>query len=721
MPTLFEREDLFEPERYELAEGLPYQFELDRREFLGAAGAGLLITVSGSIGCGEPGAAAAEANPPSRLHIAKDGLITVMTGKVEVGQGSRTQLTQAAAEEMRVPVGSIQLIMADTSRVPDDGSTAGSRTTPRTVPAVRKAAAAAREILIRAAAERWGVSAGDLEVRAGTVSHPEGEQKLTYGDLADSEQLTATLAEPAPEDVSITRVERWQVLGQSVPRVDNTAIVTGAHRFPSDIVRPGMLYGRVLRAPSYGATLSKIDLTAAEKMENIAVVRDGDFIGCAAPTSRQAQQALDALARTAQWTTSDHPSSDELFSHLKQHAVTKGEGRRGPRSRTKGSVQDGSSVVKRTLTATYQVPYIQHAPMEPRAAVAEWKDGTLTVWTGTQRPNGVQQQLVEAFRLNADKVRVIVPDTGGGFGGKHTGEVAIEAARLAKEAERPVSLRWTREEEFAWAYFRPAGLLEVRAGLDDHGSIVAWEFTNYNAGTAAIESPYNLPNTATQYFPSESPLREGSYRGIAATANNHVREAFMDELAAAANVDPLEFRLRHLDDSRLEAVLRAAAKRFGWQENLTRKPGIGVGIAGGLEKGSYVAACVEVAVDRDAKSIRVLRIVEAFECGAIHNPRNLKAQVEGSIIQGLGGALTEEIRFESGRLLNGSFARYPVPRFKDIPPIETVLIDRPDLPSVGGGETPIIAIAPAIANAVHSATGVRVRSLPITADALQRA
>lgn len=721
MPTRFEREDLFEPERYELAEGLPYQFELDRREFLGAAGAGLLITVSGSVGCQQQGAAGEGAAPPSRLHIAKNGLITVMTGKVEVGQGSRTQLTQAAAEEMRVPVDSVRLVMADTDRVPDDGSTAGSRTTPRTVPAVRKAAAAAREILIRTAAELWGVSAEGLQVRAGTVSHPDGVEKLTYGDLADSEQLTATPAESALEDVSLTRVERWEVLGQSVPHIDGRDIVTGAHRFPSDIVRLGMLYGKILRAPSYGATLSKIDLAPAEKMKHVTVVRDGDFVGCAAPTSRQAQRALDAVAQTAEWQMSDHPSSRELFSYLKQHAVREGDGRRGPRSRTRGSVQEGFSAAKRTLTATYQVPYIQHAPMEPRAAVAEWKDGKLRVWTGTQRPNGVQQQLVEAFRLADDKVRVIVPDTGGGFGGKHTGEVAIEAARLAKEAGRPVSLRWTREEEFAWAYFRPAGLFEVRAGIDDRGAIVAWEFTNYNAGTAALESPYNLPNTATQYFPSESPLREGSYRGIAATANNYVRESFMDELAAAANLDPLEFRLLNLDDSRMEVVLRTVAERFDRQKNRTRKPGVGVGIAGGFEKGSYVAACVEVEVDRGRGSVRVLRIVEAFECGAIQNPGNLKAQVEGSIIQGLGGALTEEIRFENGRLLNGSFARYRVPRFKDIPPIETILIDRKDLPSAGGGETPIIAIAPAIANAVYSATGVRVRSLPITGDALRRA
>ena len=711
--------DLHEPERYELTEGPPYRFEVDRREFLGAAGAGLLITVSGAVACRQQGTAAGGDAAPSRLHIANDGVITVMTGKVEVGQGSRTQLMQAAAEEMRVPLDSVRLIMADTDRVPDDGATAGSRTTPRTVPAVRKAAAAAREALLRAASETWGVGLDRLRMSDGVVSLPGDPRKLTYGDLAESEQLTAMLATSAPEDVSLTRVENWEVLGQSVPRADGRDIVTGAHRFPSDIVLPGMLHGKVLRAPAYGATLSRIDVSVARKMAGVVAVRDADFVGCAAPTSHRARQALEAVAQTAEWNTADHPSSQGLFSHLKEHAVKEGSGRRGPRRRTKGSVEDGFSAATQTLTATYQIPYIQHAPMEPRAAVAEWKDGKLTVWTGTQRPNGARQQLVEAFRLAADKVRVIVPDTGGGFGGKHTAETAIEAARLAQEAGHPVSLRWTREEEFAWAYFRPAGLFEVRAGIDDRGAITAWEFTNYNAGAAAIESPYNIPNTVTQFFPSQSPLREGSYRGIAATTNNHAREAFMDELAAAANVEPLEFRLRNLKDSRMEAVLRTAAEHFGLAARRGRRPGVGVGIAGGFEKGSYVATCVEVEVDRRRGNVRVQHLVEVFECGAVQNPRNLKAQVEGSIIQGLGGALTEEIRFENGRLLNGSFADYRVPRFKDIPPIETILLDRKDVPSVGGGETPIITVAPAIANAVYDAIGVRVRSLPISGGVLR--
>jgi len=720
MPRRVAEPGLLEPERYELYEGLPYVFELDRREWLAVAGAGLLITASGSVACGQSGSTEEGADSPARLHIAEEGTVTVLSGKVEVGQGSRTQLTQAAAEEMRIPLESVRMVLADTDLTPDDGSTAGSRTTPSTVPRVRKAAAAAREILLRTAAEEWNKDTASLSVRDGVVKEPGGARMLSYADLASSKRLTSATDESLPANVTLTPPGRWQSLGRSPERVGGRDIVTGKHRYPSDILRPGMLYGKVLRPPSYGATLLEVNLGAAEQMHGVTAVHDGGFVGCAAPTSRQAQQAVDAIAKSARWETPEQPSDKDLFRILKERVVVEGEGRRGPRRRVKGSTEEGFAQAKQTLSASYQVPYIQHAPMEPRAAVAEWKDGKLTVWTGTQRPLGVWGQLVEAFRLSEDRVRVINPDTGGGFGGKHTGEVAIEAARLSKAAERPVSLRWTREEEFSWAYFRPAGLFELSAGLNEAGRVSAWEMTSYNAGTAGLESPYKIANTKTQYFPSESPLREGSYRGIAATTNNFAREAFMDELAAAAGKDSLEFRLANLDDARLRAVLKAAAERFGWNER-KRRERVGAGLAGGIEKGSYVAACVEAEVDPGSGEVRVRRLVMAYECGAIQNPQNLQAQVDGSIIQGLGGALTEEIRFENGRLMNGRFSRYPVPRFRDVPPIETVLINRKNLPSVGAGETPIIAVAPAIANAVYDATGVRARSLPIGGEAFKRA
>ena len=693
---------------------MPIEETVDRREFISAVGAGLLITTSASFAQrgrrGPPGARTLGA----RLHIAEDGIVTVFTGKIEVGQGSRTEITMAAAEELRLPVERIRLVMGDTELTPNDGGTAGSRTTPSTIPAVRRGAAMAREILIDAAGQRWRVDRAGLEVRDGVVTDPATKRRLAYAELARLETPSKAFGSAIPSDVEITRVAEWRVLGTSAKKVDGDRMVTGQHRFPSDTKRPNMLYGAVLRPPSYGASLESVDLGPARKMAGVIAIRETDFTGCAAPTSWRARKAVEAIAETARWKTSDHPSSETLSSYLKQHAVTEGSGSRGPRVREEGSVDDALASAKTVLRASFDVPYIQHAPMEPRAAVAEWANDKLTVWVGTQQPLRVRQQLEEAFGLAPERVRVIVPDTGGGFGGKHSGEVAIEAARLAKAAGRPVSLRWTREEEFAWAYCRPAGVFETRAGLDEQGAIVAWEHTTYNAGASALASPYRIPNRRESFLPSASPLREGSYRALSATTNNFARECFMDELAEAAGADPLAFRLANAEESRLRAVFEAAAERFDWKRRKrSRQPGIGVGLAGGTEKGSYVAACVEVAADRERRTVEVREVCQAFECGAVLHPDNLRAQVEGCILMGLGGAMDEGMRFENGRLLNGRFSRYRVPRFRDVPRMETVLLNRPDLPAVGGSETPIIAVAPAVANAVWDAIGVRVRSLPI--------
>jgi CO/xanthine dehydrogenase Mo-binding subunit len=696
MPDRWEE---LEPDRHELREALPYRFELDRREFVAATGAGLLLVVTG---CSSSGATPKER---TRLHIGTDGVVTVFSSKVEFGQGSRTQLSQAVAEELRIGIDSVRMVLADTDQTPDDGATAGSRTTPSTVPRVRKAAAAARELLQATAAKSWGVDPTTLEVENGIVRH-NGNQ-LSYADLAANPSTAATDDKSIPAGVSVRATAAWTTLGNNAPKVQSREVVTGQHRYPSDIVRPGMLYGKILRAPAYAATLKSLDESALADFPAVQLVRDGEFVGCVAPTSFEAREAVAKLAESATWEFAPHVSSDEVFDHFKEHAVIEGSGRRGPRISEKVSDAAAGKTATTTLEARYTTAYIQHAPMEPRAAVAEWVDGRLTVWTGTQRPNGVRSQLEETFRRREGSVRVIVPDSGGGFGGKHTGEVAIEAARLSKAVGKPVWLRWTREEEFTWAYFRPAGLFEMQAGIDGEGKIVNWDFTTYNAGASSITPPYVSPAVRTAYYPSDSPVRHGSYRGIAATTNNFARECFIDELATAAGIDPLEFRLKNLDDERMIVVLKTAAERFGWRQNGST----GIGIACGTEKGSYVATCAEVTID--SGEIRIVRLVEVFECGAVQNPRNLRAQVEGSVIQGIGGALYEGVRFANGRLENNLFSRYRVPRFGDVPPIETVLLDRDDLPSAGGGETPIISVAPAIANAVFAATGKRLRQLPL--------
>jgi len=310
-------------------------------------------------------------------------------------------------------------------------------------------------------------------------------------------------------------------------------------------------------------------------------------------------------------------------------------------------------------------------------------------------------------------VRVIVPDTGSGYGGKHTGEAAVEASRLAKAANKPVKLQWTREEEFTWAYFRPAGVIDVRAGARSDGTLLAWEFHNYNSGPAAINTFYTIPNQKIEFHPTQSPpLRQGSYRGLAATANHFARESAMDELAQALGIDPLEFRLKNIDDARLRAVFEAAARRFDWGKRPTA--GHAFGIAGGFEKGGYVATCAEVSVDPNSRGVSIARVVEAWDCGPVVNPNGLRNQIEGAIVQAIGGALFEDVHFDQGRVLNPHFSSYRVPRFRDVPKIEVEIIDRKDQKPFGAGETPIVGLAPAVANAVFNATGKRIRSMPLT-------
>jgi isoquinoline 1-oxidoreductase len=308
-------------------------------------------------------------------------------------------------------------------------------------------------------------------------------------------------------------------------------------------------------------------------------------------------------------------------------------------------------------------------------------------------------------------VRVIVPDTGSGYGGKHSGEVAIEAARLARGAGKPVKLVWSREEEFRWAYFRPAGVIDVSAGARADGTISAWTFDNYNSGPAAIRPTYAIANQRVTFHPSDSPLRQGSYRGLAATANNFAREMHVDELARLVKMDPLAFRLKNLEDARLRAVLEAAAEKFGWG----RKPanGNGVGIACGFDKGGYIAACAEVAASRGNGEPKIVRVVAAFDCGAVVNPAGLRSQISGGIIQGIGGALFEQVDFADGVIRTARLAQYRVPRFSDVPEIDVILVNRKDQPSMGAGETPIIALAPAVGAAIFDATGVRPRGLPM--------
>ena len=742
-----------EPERYELSAAPPYRFDLDRRDFFKFLGAGVLV-----VSVLKPAVVAQESGGASRrrgeslpqeidawLHIGEDGKITVYTGKVEVGQNIRTSLSQAVSEELHVSIDKVELVMGDTQLTPFDMGTFGSRTTPTMNLQLRKVAAAARETLIDLAAKQWNIDRQHLVAADGKITESQSNRSIgagkgkqliqtvapdqalvpaatgkatdsnsnrsiDYGAVVKGKQLTQTVA----SDQTLIPAANWKVAGQSASKVDGRDFVTGAHKYPSDQKLPDMLYGKVVRPTAFGATLTSLDSQKAEQMGAV-VVHDGDFVGVAASTPELAKAAHAAVH--AEWKAEPQPSNKELFDYLRKN-TTEGTDPTGDGDRHDvGSVDQAFASADHKLQQTYTVSYIAHVPLEPRAALAKWDGDSVTVWTGTQRPFGVRGQLAEAFHLPEDKIRVLMPDMGSGYGGKHTGETAIEAARLAKAAKRPVKLVWTREEEFTWAYFRPAGVIDVTSAVRNDGSITAWEFHNYNSGSAGIRTYYDIPNQRIIFHPVKSPLRQGSYRALAATANHFARESHMDELARSVKMDPLEFRLKNLKDERLRAVFEAAAKKFGWGGS--KSAGRGFGMGGGYEKLGNIATFAEVSVDRKSGDVKVVRVVSAFECGAIVNPDGLRNQIEGSNVQGLGGALFEAIEFENGKILNGRLSQYRVPRFSDVPALETVLLDRKDIPSVGAGECPLIGLAPAIANAIFDATGVRLRSLPLVPNGLK--
>ena len=689
----------------------PRSLQLDRRDFLKVLGGGLLVCLTHtSSWTQESGRAFGGHELPKDvsawLHIAAEGQVKVFTGKVEVGQNIRTSLAQLVAEELRVPFDAITMIMGDTDLTPWDMGTFGSRSTPTMGPQLRTMAAAARQMLLEIAAQRWHVAPTTLTAANGKVTDPQNSRSFAYGELTRGEKLVKTVS----SQESLTPAPEWKIAGTAVPKAEGRDFVTGNHKYPSDITRPEMMFGAVLRPDGFNATLASLDTSATEKLPGVKVVRDGDFIGVVAPDAFAAQRALSAIQ--AKWNVPAQPSNQGLFEYLKNNPET---GRDDGPQHVSGSVAQAMAGADLKLEEQYTVAYIAHAPLEPRAAVAEWDAGKLTVWTGTQRPFGVRDELAEAFHLSPAQVRVIQPDMGSGYGGKHTGEAAIEAARLAKAAGKPVKVVWTRSEEFTWAYFRPAGLIEITAGVRRDGTLVAWEHHNYNSGPAAITTPYNVANQLIQYHAAKSPLRQGSYRGLASTANHFARESHMDGLAHVAGIDPLEFRLKNLTDPRLRAVFQAAAGKFGWGR-LKSTHERGFGIAGGVDKGGYVATCAEVEIDPASKRVRIRRIVQAWECGAVVNPDGLLNQITGAIVQGIGGALFEKILFANGRILNPHFAQYRVPRFSDTPQIEVVLIDRKDLPSAGAGETGLVGLAPAVGNAIFAATGMRIRNMPMTSQ-----
>lgn len=679
-----------------------------RRHMLARLGAGTLFLYTGAGGGEAAGRGETGGLAMSRMHVARDGTVTVLTGKVECGQGIRTTLAQVAAEELEIPVTRVRLVMGDTAMVPDDGGTWGSLTTPETVPVIRQACAAMRELLRRTAAERWHVDPNTLRVAEGSVAG-QGGATYSYVDLAAE-------AKPRKGDVHADKgpgqpkdSREWKVCGTPVANVNGPGIVAGSHQYSSDIFEASMLHGRMVRPPNHHCRLVSFDAAKAEAMAGVRVVRDGDFLGVTAPSAAAAQRA--AAAIDVRWSEEGLGDASALFRNIKEKGKPPKpkEFGRYPAVIESQNINLGTAVL-RTFESSYRIAPIAHVPLEARTAVAQWQGDRVTVRCGTQAPFLVRAEIAKATGVPAESVRVIVSDTGSGYGAKHNSECELECARLARGVDRPVRLAWTREEEFTQSYSRPAAVIEVSSAVSGSGKLLSWRFHNYNGGAASLKPPYDCAGVYAAYHESESPLRQGSYRSLAAVGNTFAREMQMDEIAVALQMDPLELRLQNITNARLRTVLEKAAERFGWGKRKSGG-GVGYGLACNVEKSGHLALFTELR--SDGQTIKLVRMTAAFDAGAVINPDILSGQVEGAIVQGIGGALFERLQYDERQIVSRHLAQYRVPRFSDVPEIEVELVDRRDVPSAGAGESPITAVAPSIGAALFAATGKRVRELPL--------
>ncbi len=683
------------------------------------------------------------------LRINADGSATVFTGKVELGQGAVTALAQIAAEELDLPLARGAMIAGDTARTPDEGFTSGSVTIEMSGTALRLAGAEVRAILLDLAAKRLGIPADQLGVRDGVISTPDGRH-VGYGELAGA----VDLHHEASAKVAPRRPETRKIVGKSVPRFDIPRKVTGGLAYVQDIRLPGMLHGRVVRPPRYGAKLGSFNKIAGPD-NVVAVVRDGSFLGVIAEREEQAIKARSFLTENTNWTGgSELPDEAGLSAHLmsmpaKEMVVNEKQ----------GAIPAGA----RMLEATYTRPYIMHGSIGPSCAVAQFKDGKLTVWSHTQGVFPLRTDLARVLKLDASAIRCIHAEGSGCYGHNGADDVALDAALLARAVPgRPVRVQWMRDDEHGWEPFGPAMVMRAKAALGADGHIADWSYelwsnghamrpgeaqgTNLLAGWYLAEPypmspPLVIPQPSgggdrnavplyafprqriVQHFIADMPIRVSALRTLGAYANVFAVESFMDELAAAAGADPVAFRLAHLDDPRAKAVIEAVARNAQWkageQGSLAR--GRGVAFAKYKNLASYIAVVAEVEVDRAGGSIRVRHVDAAADAGEIINPDGLRNQIEGGIIQSTSWTLHEAVRFDKNGIRSRDWLSYPILTMPEVPEVEVDLIDRPNEKPLGVGEASLGPAVAAIANAFTNATGKRLRDLPLTPDRVKAA
>jgi isoquinoline 1-oxidoreductase len=648
------------------------------------------------------------------LVIGRDSRVTVFSGKIEMGQGVLTSQAQLVAEELGVDLGSIDMVLGDTARCPWDMGTFGSLTIRMFGPALRAAAAQARLTLVTLASKGLGVPTARLVARGGVVSVDcEPERAVSYGELSQG----AAIAEVVGRKAVLRAASEFSVMGRSPPRLDGVDKVTGAAKFAADIRLSGMLHARIVRPPSHGARLERIDTSPAEAIAGVSVVRVDDLVAVLHEDPEIADEALERVK--CDWkTTPSTLNPDTIFEHL----ITARLGRRTALDR--GDPAGARAGAAARFESLYRKGYVAHAPIETHTALADVRDGKATIWASTQTPFPARDLVAQRLRMKQEDVRVITPYVGGGFGGKSAGPQVVEAALLSAATHRPVQVAFSRADEFFYDTFDPACVVRIASALDRDGRIALWHSEVFAAGDRGSELFYDIPNARIEIrgrvsyeaSPPESPLHPfavGPWRAPGANMNVFAIESQIDLMASAARQDPVAFRLKHLSNPRVIRVLEAAADRFGWTPAVAPS-GRGVGVACSIDAGTCVAAVAKVEVDRRTGKVRVTRIVCAQDMGIVVNPTGAMMQIEGGLTMGLGYALTEELRFRGGEVLDRNFDTYALPRFGDVPAIEAILVKNDGLSPQGGGEPAITVAGAVIANAVFDATGVRHFRLPIT-------
>jgi nicotinate dehydrogenase subunit B len=728
---------------------------LDRRRVLAGGGA-LIVSFSLHDAFAQDSAtppAAPLPKPPGSLkdapfldswiRIDADGSITVFTGKAELGQGFKTAAQQIAAEELDVGFESLKVITADTKRTANEGYTSGSHSMQDSGTAIQNAAAQVRELLIAEAARRLELPAENFRTESGAVISPDGK-RFGYGDLVATDMLHVQ-AQPKSR---LKDPATYTVMGQPVPRVDIPAKVTGGAAYVQDMRPSGMVHARIVRPPSYGAEITECDSGGIEKMPGVVkVVRDGNFLAVVAAKEFLAIKAMKALAAATQWReTARLPKQDDLPRVLTSLPS---------QDATIFQHSDPSAVGEKTIEATYTRPYQSHGSIGPSCAIAQLLDGAMTVWTHTQGVYPDRAAIAEMLRMQPASVRLIHVEGSGCYGHNGADDAAADAALIARALPGvPVRVQWMREQEHGWEPFGPAMVTKLKASLDGNGSIADWNFEVFSnthsmrpggAGSLlaaqhmaqpfAVPAPkplplpegggdrnaipiYKFPNAhVVHHFVPAMPLRISAMRALGAYHNVFSIESFMDELASAAGADPVEFRLKHLEDPRGRDVIAMAAQRFGWQKGQKAPHDRGFGFAFARYKNlaAYCAIATEIEVNPETGRPRLIRAVAAVDSGQVVNPDGLINQIEGAIVQSMSWTLYESVSFDDTRITSIDWQTYPILRFDAVPDsIDVHIINRPGLPFLGSGETGQGPAAASIANAIANATGKRLRDLPLT-------